>query len=128
MEAQLTQRSDLREAQLLDLLSVEKEEKRTHATGRRRSETKLAALACWRAIVLSSKNLPELVEAAAERIQSYIVRQHLEAHNSAIEAYQKGGMVTTDIHAILAEDFCQDLLAPVLQQYEDEKARIETGV
>ena len=67
---------------------------------------------------------PALVEAAAERIQSYIVRQRLVEHPSAIEAYQKGGMVAAEINAILAAEFCQDLLAPVVEVYEDEKARI----
>ena len=67
---------------------------------------------------------PELVEAAAERIQSYIVRQRLEAHDTPLTAYQKGGMVTAEINAILAAEFCQDLLAPVVAAYEDEKARI----
>ena len=67
---------------------------------------------------------PELVEAAAERIQAYIVRQHLEEHNTALEAYQKGGMVAAEINAILAAEFCQELLAPVVEAYENEKARI----
>ena len=67
---------------------------------------------------------PELVEAAAERIQSYIVRQRLEAHDTALAAYQKGGMVAAGINAILAAEFCQELLAPVVAAYEDEKARI----
>ncbi len=67
---------------------------------------------------------PGLVEAAAERIQAYIVRQRLVEHPSAIEAYQKGGMVTAEINAILAAEFCQDLLAPVVAAYEDEKARL----
>ena len=67
---------------------------------------------------------PELVEAAAERIQSYIVRQRLEAHDTALTAYQKGGMVTAEINAILAAEFCQELIAPVLQQYEDERDRL----
>ena len=67
---------------------------------------------------------PGLVEAAAERIQSYIVRQRLVEHPSAIEAYQKGGMVAAEINAILAAEFCQALLAPVVEVYEDEKARI----
>ena len=67
---------------------------------------------------------PELVEVAAERIQSYIVRQRLVEQPSAMEAYQKGGMVTAEINAILAEEFCQALLAPVVAAYEDEKARI----
>ena len=67
---------------------------------------------------------PGLVEAAAERIQSYIVRQRLVEHPSAMEAYQKGGMVAAEINAILAAEFCQELLAPVVEVYEDEKARI----
>ena len=67
---------------------------------------------------------PHLVEAAAERIQSYIVRQRLEEHPTPIAAYQKGGIVTAEINAILAAEFCKDLLAPVTAAYEDEKAEI----
>ena len=67
---------------------------------------------------------PELVDAAAERIQSYIVRQRLEAHDTALTAYQKGGMVAAEINAILAAEFCQDLLAPVVAAYEDERDRL----
>ena len=66
----------------------------------------------------------QLVERAAERIQSYIVRQRLEEHPTPLKAYQQGGMVTAEINAILAEEFCKDLLAPVVAAYEDEKARI----
>ena len=71
---------------------------------------------------------PHLVELAAERIQSYIVRQRLAEQPSAITAYQKGGMVTAEINAILAEEFCQDLIAPVKAAYEDEKARILSDI
>ena len=67
---------------------------------------------------------PALVERAAERIQSYFVRERLLEHDSAIEAYQKGGMVKADIDGILAAEFCQELLAPVVEAYEDEKDRI----
>ena len=67
---------------------------------------------------------PELVEAAAGRIQSYFVRERLEEHASAIAAYQKGGMVKAEIDGILAAEFCQELLAPVVAAYEDEKDRI----
>ncbi|MEG9862440.1 MAG: replication initiation protein [Parvularculales bacterium] len=67
---------------------------------------------------------PGLVDAAAERVQSYIVRQRLEAHDTALAAYQNGGMVAAEINAILAEEFCQALLAPVVAAYEDEKVRI----
>ena len=67
---------------------------------------------------------PQLVEHAAERIQSYMIQERLDEHPSAIEAYQKGGMVKAEIDGILAEEFCQDILAPVIATYEDEKARI----
>ena len=67
---------------------------------------------------------PELVEHAAKHIHSYIVRERLVEHPSAMEAYQKGGMVAAEINGILAAEFCQDLLAPVVEAYEDEKARI----
>ena len=67
---------------------------------------------------------PGLVERAAERIQSYFVRERLLEHDSAIEAYQKGGMVKADIDGILAAEFCQALLAPVVEAYADEKARL----
>ena len=33
-------------------------------------------------------------------------------------------MVKAEIDAIIAAEFCQDLLAPVVAAYEDEKARI----
>ena len=67
---------------------------------------------------------PGLVERAAKHIHSYIVRERLVEHPSAMEAYQKGGMVAAEINGILAAEFCQDLLAPVNAAYEDEKARI----
>ena len=67
---------------------------------------------------------PELVASAAERIQSYIIRERLIKHNTPIEAYQKGGMVKAEIDGILAAEFCQELLAPVNAAFEDEKARI----
>ena len=67
---------------------------------------------------------PGLVDAAAERVQAYIVRQRLEAHDTPLSAYQKGGMVAAEINAILAAEFCQELLAPVVAAYQDEKVRI----
>ena len=67
---------------------------------------------------------PQLVEHAAARIQSYMIRERLLEHDSVMAVYQKGGMVKAEIDGILAEEFCQDLLAPVVAAYEDEKARI----
>ena len=67
---------------------------------------------------------PELVERAAKHIHSYIVRERLVEHESAMDAYQKGGMVAAEINGILSAEFCQDLLAPVVEAYEHEKANI----
>ena len=66
----------------------------------------------------------ELVERAAERIQSYIVKERLQEQESVMAAYQKGGMIKAEIDGILAKEFCADLLAPVYEVYETEKARI----
>ena len=67
---------------------------------------------------------PELLEQAAQKIQSYLARERLVTYNSLQEAYRDGGMVTAEINGILAEEFCQDLIAPIISAYEDEKARI----
>ena len=67
---------------------------------------------------------PTLVESAAAKIQSYFVSERLLEHASAIEAYQKGGMVKAEIDGILAAEFCQALLAPVVEAYQDERDRI----
>ena len=67
---------------------------------------------------------PGLVEQAAARIQSYMIRERLNEHDSVMTVYQKGGIVAAEIHAILAEEFCQDRLAPVVAAYENEKTRI----
>ena len=67
---------------------------------------------------------PELVEHAAERIQSYMVKERLQEQESVMAAYQKGGMIKAEIDGILAEEFCADLIAPVYEVYETEKARI----
>ena len=67
---------------------------------------------------------PELVDRAAERIQSYIVKERLQEQESVMAAYQKGGMIKAEIDGILAEEFCTDLLAPVYEVYETEKERI----
>ena len=67
---------------------------------------------------------PELLEQAAEKITSRFALERLESYNSLQEAYRDGGLVTAEINAILAAEFCQDLLAPIIAAYEDEKARI----
>ncbi|MDE0018897.1 MAG: replication initiation protein [Candidatus Poribacteria bacterium] len=71
---------------------------------------------------------PELVEQAAEKITSYIIRERLLEHDTAMAAYQKGGMVKAEIDGILAAEFCQDLLTAITTIYNDEKARILGGI
>ena len=68
---------------------------------------------------------PELLEYAADKIQSHFARERLATYNSRQEAYRDGGIVTAEINAILAAEFCQDLLAPVVETYDNEKARIQ---
>ena len=68
---------------------------------------------------------PELLKYASARIQSHFARERLASYNSLQEAYRDGGIVTAEINAILAAEFCQDLLAPVVETYENEKARIQ---
>ena len=70
---------------------------------------------------------PELLEAAVEKIGSHIVRDRLKNYDSVQEAYHNGGIVTAEINAILAKEFCADLLAPLYEVYETEKARILGG-
>ena len=68
---------------------------------------------------------PTLVDRAVERIQFAFLRERLEENPTPLAAYQKGGLVTAAIHDILAEGACKDLLAPLVQTYEDEKARLQ---
>ena len=67
---------------------------------------------------------PELLEKAVKKIGAHIVRERLKNYDTLEEAYRDGGMVTAEINAILAKDFCAELLAPVYEVYESEKARI----
>ena len=79
----------------------------------------------WQTIVRQAIHAdPELAEAAAARVESHIIRQRLDDQPTAMAAYQRGGMVAAEINAIVAEEYCQELVAPVTAAYEDEKARI----
>ena len=70
---------------------------------------------------------PELVEQAAERIQSHMIRKRLLTHDTVMDAYQKGGMIKAEIDGILTEELCADALAPARELYETEKARVLAG-
>ncbi len=68
---------------------------------------------------------PELLEQAAERITSSFVNNFLMEYDSVKDAYAVGGLVAGEINIILAEEFCADLIAPVIAVYEAEKERLE---
>ena len=67
---------------------------------------------------------PLLIEKAAERVEMYHPRKRLEEYDTATQAYQESSMVKVAIEEVIAAEFCQALLAPVYEAYEDEKARI----
>lgn len=70
------------------------------------------------------KGNPELLEKAKDKVSSWITSELLQDYETVAQAYEAGGIVTAELNHILAEEYCQDLLAPVLQSYEDEKAKI----
>ena len=67
---------------------------------------------------------PTLIEKAGKRVETYHPRKRIEEYDTATEAYQDSSMVKVAIEEVIADEFCQDLLAPVVAAYEDEKARI----
>ena len=106
IQAQLKARKQREQKEMLDALASENLEKKN---------------ALLRQAVRAN---PELLEQASVKIHSHIIRARLESYDSLQDAYRDGGMVTAEINAILAEEYCQDLLAPVIETYEAEKARI----
>ena len=70
---------------------------------------------------------PTLIEKAAERVETYHPRRRLEEYDTATEAYRESTMVKVAIEEVIAEHFCYDKLAPILENYQDEKARILTN-
>ena len=67
---------------------------------------------------------PLLIEKAGECVETYHPRKRLQEYETATEAYQESSMVKVAIEEVIADEFCQDRLAPVNAAYEDEKARI----
>ena len=67
---------------------------------------------------------PELLERAAARITSRFVQERLMEYDSVKDAYEASSMVAGEINIILAEEFCADLIAPVLAVYEAERERL----
>ena len=98
-----------------------------------KSEEKQATLASLKDEMLEKQNAlirqavrsnPELLEQAAAKITSNFIRERLLDYESIHDAYAAAGVVAGDINAILARDFCADLIAPVSEAYEEEKVRI----
>ena len=67
---------------------------------------------------------PGLIDQAAACVKNPFVLKRFNEYSSAMEAYENRPMIKAEIDAIIAEEFCQELLAPVVAAYEDEKARI----
>ena len=67
---------------------------------------------------------PMLIEKAAERVTLIHPRRRLEEYDTATEAYQESSMVKVAIEEVIADEFCQDQLTPIIEAYEDEKTRI----
>ena len=67
---------------------------------------------------------PELLDQAAAKITSGFIRERLLEYDSIADAYAAGSVVAGDINNILAKDLCADLIAPVVETYEEEKARV----
>ena len=96
----------------------------------RKSEERKGMLASLRTEMLEKRNAlirqavrarPELLEQAAARITSRFVQERLTEYDSVKDAYEAGGMVAGEINIILAEEFCADLIAPVLAAYAAER-------
>ena len=69
------------------------------------------------------RQTPELLEKAVTHLPAF-ARRRLDDYASVQAAYQAGGMIAGILKSILAEDFCAEVLAPVYEAYENEKARI----
>ena len=67
---------------------------------------------------------PELLDQAVAKISSGFIRERLLEYDSIADAYAASGVVAGDINNILAKEHCADLIAPVVETYEYEKARI----
>ena len=63
-------------------------------------------------------------QATTGRVETYHPRKRIEEYETAAAAYKDSAMVKVAIEEVIAAEFCQALLAPVVAAYEDEKARI----
>ena len=98
-----------------------------------KDEEKQAMLASLKDEMLEKQNAlirqavranPELLDQAASKISSGFIKERLLDYNSIADAYAAGGVVAGDINSILAKEFCADLIAPVIAEYEAEKEEL----
>ena len=103
----------------------------------RKASEKQAMLAFLRNEMLEKRNAlirqavratPELLEHAAAKITSSFIRERLMEYGSVKDAYEASSMVAGEINIILAEEFCADLIAPVLAVYEAEREGLYSKV
>ena len=96
----------------------------------RKASEKRAMLASLRNEMIEKRNAlirqavratPELLEQAAAKITSSFIRERLMEYGSVKDAYEASSMVAGEINIILAEEFCADLIAPVIAAYEAER-------
>ena len=102
----------------------------------RKEKEKQAILTSLRKEMLEKQNAlirqavranPELLEHAATKITSSFIRERLMDYDSTKDAYTASVVVAGEINAILAQEDCADLIAPVIVAYEMEKQRISVG-
>ena len=102
----------------------------------RKEKEKQAILTSLRKEMLEKQNAlirqavranPELLEHAATQITSSFIRERLMDYDSTKDAYTASVVVAGEINAILAQEDCADLIAPVIVAYEMEKQRISVG-
>ena len=70
------------------------------------------------------RSKPELIEQAVANIENPFVLKRFNEYSSAMEAYENRPMVKVEIDAIIAAEYCQEQLAPVITAFESEKAKI----
>ena len=70
------------------------------------------------------RSKPELIEQAVASIENPFVLKRFNEYSSAMEAYENRPMVKVEIDAIIAAEYCQEQLAPVITAFESEKAKI----
>ena len=67
---------------------------------------------------------PTLIEKAAEHVETHHPRKRINEYDTATEAYHASTMAKVAIEEVIADHFCNDELAPIIEAYENEKKQI----